>query len=146
MTFSFEEINPMLQDTMDGFETFNDRFSNVFDNFWKKSLSNLSNFPPCDIIKNSDTDYTIRLAVAGYNKDDLKISLKNNYLVIKGENKENKTKDVSYVHKGIATRQFEHVIYLSPSFNIRNASLNNGMLEINLESKQEENTQNIKID
>jgi molecular chaperone IbpA len=92
-----------------------------------------------------DTKYEIEMAIAGFAKEDITISVKENSLVVEGGSK--KTKDESYVHKGIAARTFTQSFVLGDYVEVTNAKLENGILTISLDRKvpEEKKPKTIKI-
>ncbi len=72
----------------------------------------------------------ITLAVAGFSRDQLDVSVEDNQLSIRGKQDDDKTK--TYLHRGIAARQFQRTFVLADGIEIRNASLDNGLLSIDL--------------
>lgn len=88
-------------------------------------------YPPYNIIKvDDDEHYLIEIAAAGFTKDDIDISLKENQLTVTGS----KGGDgADYVHKGIAARDFEQNFALADDVNVTSASMDNGILVIELE-------------
>ena len=72
----------------------------------------------------------ITLAVAGFSREQLDVSVEDNQLSIRGKQDDDKTK--TYLHRGIAARQFQRTFVLADGIEIRNASLDNGLLSIDL--------------
>ena len=89
------------------------------------------NYPPYNVVR-EDTRYTIEVAVAGFDETELSIELTNNELVIKGEKVESK-KDTAYLHKGIASRNFNLLFALADIVEVTGASVKNGILSVGLE-------------
>jgi len=110
--------------------------------FFKKSVGfdwlNLaekptSTYPPCNIIKTGDNSYVISYAIAGFGEDDIEIEVKDNILTVIGKVADNSNdKNIVYLHKGIATRQFKQSFTLDRFIEVQDATLSNGMLHINL--------------
>ncbi len=97
------------------------------------------NYPPYDIEQIDDKKTCITLAVAGFDDEDLDITLQNRQLVIKGKLKageENKNR--KFLYRGIATRQFQRVFMLAEGMEIKEASLSKGLLKIMLERNEPE--------
>jgi len=91
-------------------------------------------FPPYNIQKAGDDHYRITMAVAGFSQDELSISTENNRLVVTGEKAEEKeTDDNAFLYRGIATRSFERRFNLAEHVRVTGASLDNGLLHIELE-------------
>ena len=92
------------------------------------------NYPPYNIERTGDNAYRISVAVSGFGKDELSIVAKENTLTIKGEKVANEqSKDKSEVlYRGIASRAFERVFQLADFVLVKNASLENGLLHVEL--------------
>jgi molecular chaperone IbpA len=90
-------------------------------------------YPPYNIERVSENAYRISVAVAGFTEADLSIETKENTLTIRGEkqtNNEEKTGDVLY--QGIAARNFERGFQLADYVKVKGASLENGLLHVDL--------------
>ena len=72
----------------------------------------------------------ITLAVAGFTRDQLEITLEENQLVIRGRQVDDKERD--YLHRGIAARQFQRAFLLADGLEVQGADLSNGLLSIDL--------------
>ena len=72
----------------------------------------------------------ITLAVAGFTRDQLEVTLEDNQLTIRGRQADDKSRE--FLHRGIATRQFQRTFVLADGIEVRSAELNNGLLEIDL--------------
>jgi len=72
----------------------------------------------------------ITLAVAGFTRDQLEITLEENQLVIRGRQQDDKTRH--YLHRGIAARQFQRSFLLADGMEVLGAELANGLLAIDL--------------
>ena len=113
-------------------------FDSIFEEFDRMLESTErynSNYPPYNIRKISDNDYKIEVALAGYSKDDIELELKDSTLTVRNKQKEKVVNDVSndVIHKGISTRQFERAFTISEDIKVKNAELQNGLLNIVLE-------------
>lgn len=95
-------------------------------------------YPPYNIKKIGDYEYVVELAVAGFEKEELDIELHESILTIKGHtNLSTQLEDgveVTYLHKGIAERDFIRTFNLADTIKITKADLVNGMLKIYLEN------------
>jgi HSP20 family molecular chaperone IbpA len=80
----------------------------------------------------------ITLAVAGFTRDELEITLKDSQLVVHGRQQEDKSRD--YLYRGIAARQFTRTFVLADGIEVRSADLANGLLSIDLERPEPERT------
>ena len=109
-------------------------YDNIFDHFndMFESSELQTNYPPYDIIKNSDTKYDIQVALAGYSKSDIIVEVKDNTLSIKSVKKDVDDK-IEVLHKGIARRYFERHFTISDDVKVNSAELKNGLLVVSLE-------------
>jgi molecular chaperone IbpA len=91
-------------------------------------------YPPYNIERTGDNAYRISLAVSGFAQNELSIVAKENTLTIKGEKVVNENgKDKSEVlYRGIAARAFERVFQLADFVVVKNASLEHGLLHVDL--------------
>jgi molecular chaperone IbpA len=105
-------------------------FERVFDLLEAASAQPADNWPPFDTVKLDDDTYRITMAVAGFRRDELDISLQSNLLVVSGEHKtENKGE---YLHRGIANRPFVRRFELAEHVQVASAQLADGLLTIML--------------
>ena len=72
----------------------------------------------------------ITLAVAGFNRDELDVTVEESQLVIRGRQQDDKTRE--YLHRGIAARQFQRTFVLADGIEVMGADLKNGLLSIDL--------------
>lgn len=106
-----------------------------FDNF-ERTLDRLSKstnegYPPYNIEQTAENKLRITLAVAGFTMDDLSVQIEDNQLVIRGKRQEEPNERV-YLHRGIATRQFQRAFVLAEGIEVNGASLDNGLLNVDL--------------
>jgi molecular chaperone IbpA len=122
-------------------------FDRLFDFLENSARSEQTdNYPPFDIEKLGDDRYRITLAVAGFRREDLEIIARQNLLVITGRKAENRNKDGSYLHMGIATRAFERRFELADFVRVEHADLQDGLLSIDLVREIPEAMKPRKID
>jgi molecular chaperone IbpA len=107
-----------------GFNRELDRLSTVH------NLATRQAYPPYDILKLDEDTYRLSLAVAGFSKTDINVSVDNGTLIIKGEIAE--VTDVEVVHKGIAARKFTRTFALGEYMEVSSAELKDGMLTVNI--------------
>jgi molecular chaperone IbpA len=91
-------------------------------------------YPPYNIERTGENAYRISVAVSGFAQSELSIVAKENTLTIKGEkvaNENNKDKS-EVIYRGIAARAFERVFQLADFVAVKNASLENGLLHVDL--------------
>ena len=93
--------------------------------------TNSQSYPPYDLLKLDEDTYRISLAVAGFTKENIDVSVDNRTLVIKGEITE--VLDAEVVHKGIASRKFARSFALGEYMEVTGADLKDGMLHINVD-------------
>jgi molecular chaperone IbpA len=92
-----------------------------------------TNYPPYNVITTEDEDiFFIELAVAGFAKEDLDVSVKEQVLTVKGEIKDSEN-EPTYAHRGIAARKFSREFALGEFIEVTGAVAENGMLKISLE-------------
>ena len=89
-------------------------------------------FPPVNVIKKDDYNFTLELAVAGYKQDEIEITSERNSLKVTGRKAE--TDERNYLVKGIAGRKFSRQFVLSDTIVVRDANLADGILSIDLEN------------
>ena len=117
-------------------------FDELFNKF--SDTMKVAGYPPYNIKKTSDNTYVIEMAVAGFGRQDIELTLGDGVLSIKGELKTDEKND--YLFKGIADRAFTRKFTLADTIEIKNADLINGMLRIWLEKFIPEHKKNKKID
>ena len=88
-------------------------------------------YPPYDLLKLDEDTYKLSLAVAGFSKDDINVSVDNGTLIVKGELVE--VTDAEVVHKGIATRKFTRTFALGEYMEVTGAEMKDGMLHIDID-------------
>jgi HSP20 family molecular chaperone IbpA len=90
-------------------------------------------YPPYNIEKlpeGGEGDLRITLAVAGFGRDDIAITVENHQLIVRG--KQNEAGDKTFLHRGIAARQFLRSFVLADGIEVKAAALENGLLKIDL--------------
>jgi len=93
-------------------------------------------YPPYNIEHTSENRLKITLAVAGFRADDLSVSVEDNQLVIRGRMSE--PADKTFLHRGIASRQFQRRVVLAEGIDVVGAELRHGLLTIELERPRQE--------
>ena len=106
-----------------------DRIWNELDTALTAGVEQTNAFPRHNIVKQSDENYLIELALAGYDLDDLSVELEEGLLVITGEKADD---DVEYLHKGISTKKFRRTFRLADFVKVEDAQFENGLLSIQL--------------
>ena len=90
---------------------------------------NASNFPPYSISSNEDGSSNIEIALAGYSKEDVNVSLQDSVLSISSEGTE-KPNNKNYTYKGIANRKFVTKFAIGKYHEVQDATMENGMLVV----------------
>ena len=108
-------------------------FDRVFDNLTRyvEHNSTSTGFPPYNIRKGGDYNFVIEMALAGFSKKDIEIEVKEGLLTVRSikENDENDNPQ----YRGISYRKFTRNFTLADDIVVNDASLENGMLKIDLE-------------
>ena len=133
---------------MNRMSIFNSPFLLGFDQFERTidRISKLSSdsYPPYNIEQISQNSLRITVAVAGFKKNELDVSLEGNQLQIRG-NKKDDVGDKIYIHRGIATRQFQRNFVLAEGIEVKEASMDDGLLFVDL-TQPINNDQSVKIE
>lgn len=121
-TFDF---SPLFRSTV-GF----DRLSRMLES----GALDAPSYPPYNIVALDEDNYRITMAVAGFAQDDLEITAKENQLVVAGRVAERNKLDenATYLHRGIAERAFERRFQLADHIRVVGASMENGLLTVEL--------------
>ncbi|TWB54450.1 Hsp20 family protein [Nitrospirillum viridazoti] len=104
-----------------------DQFERTLDRISKSAAEG---YPPYNIEQVGDDGLRISLAVAGFTFDDLQVQTEDNQLIIRGRQQDDKSR--IYLHRGIAARQFQRSFVLADGIEVLGASLDNGLLHIDL--------------
>src|SRR3984885_6445190 len=104
-----------------------DHFERAFDRVSKVSSDG---YPPYNIEQVGENSLRITLAVAGFAMSDLKLTIEDNQLVVRGRQSDDENR--VYLHRGIAARQFQRSFVLAEGIEVRGAWLDNGLLHIDL--------------
>jgi HSP20 family molecular chaperone IbpA len=91
-------------------------------------------YPPYNIEEASPGRLNITLAVAGFAPDELAVTVEENQLVIRG--KQTESTDKTFLHRGIAARQFQRAFVLAEGIEVTGARLANGLLSVELERRK----------
>ena len=110
-------------------------FDTMFDAL-ERRLANSSvdkNYPPHNVRRTDENQYEIQMAVTGFNKDEIAVTLEDDVLVIRGESKTpNENADMVYIHRGLATRDFVKEFPLAEHIEVAGAEIKNGLLTVKL--------------
>ena len=94
----------------------------------------LTSYPPYNIAKISEDKYVIELAVAGFKREEIDITLEDNKLTVQGNAKKDEDGNKTYYHRGIALRNFTRVFTLADTVVVNSADLVDGMLVVELQN------------
>jgi len=103
-------------------------FEDVFTRFFQMQEYD-SVYPFYNIKKVDDENYSLEMALAGWKKSDIKVTVENGVLTVNGSVEKNTDK---YIHKGVAQRAFTKRLQLSEYVECKGAKLEDGMLKVRL--------------
>ena len=115
--------------------TFKDLFDPLFigfDRFFENYSSANNSYPPYNVVKTSDTEYIVEIAVAGFGKEDIEITEQDGVLKIEGAHSDEHPEG-QYLHRGVAARKFVRMFNLHDDIKVVEADIRNGLLQIRLE-------------
>jgi molecular chaperone IbpA len=108
-------------------------FDTIFENFETRFANQINqNYPPYNVVKRDEDHYEVQIAVSGFRKDEIDLTVENNELLIKGVKFE-ETDTAEYLHRGLAARNFERAFTLGQYLEVDNAEIKDGLLIIKLE-------------
>ena len=130
MTTSTLSLFNKLRPVSVGFDSVFDHFESLFN----ESPSLHTNYPPYDILKTDEHSYVIELAVAGFSKKDIAVTVENGVLTVESDRKGNaESSGQEIIHRGISKRYFKKSFSISDDVEIRGAELKDGLLRISME-------------
>ena len=112
-----------------GFDTMFDQMERRYSN----SVNN--NYPPHNILRTGENQYEIQIAVTGFDKSEISVTVESNVLTVTGEGAESirhENPEIVYLHRGLATRDFAKEFPLAEHIEVVGAETKNGMLTIKL--------------
>ena len=108
-------------------------FDTMFDTLERRFANSVSNnYPPHNLIKTGENQYEIQLAVTGFTKEEIAVTVEDNILIIKGESMTTDYAPEAYLHRGLATRDFSKEFPLAEHIEVVGAETKNGMLTVKL--------------
>ena len=116
------DLSPLYRATV-GF----DNLTRLFD----ATLNDAPSYPPYNIAKAGEDAYRITFAVAGFADKDLDVQVENHTLTVRGKTSQDETA-TTYLHRGIAGRSFERKFELADHIQVTGATMENGLLHIDL--------------
>ena len=130
MTTSTLSLFNKLRPVSVGFDSVFDHFESLFND----SPSLHTNYPPYDIVKTDEHSYVIELAVAGFSKKDIAVTVENGVLTVESDREGNaESSGQEIIHRGISKRYFKKSFSISDDVEIRGAELKDGLLRISME-------------
>ena len=130
MTTSTLSLFNKLRPVSVGFDSVFDHFESMFN----ESPSLHTNYPPYDILKTDEHSYVIELAVAGFSKKDIAVTVENGVLTVESDREGNTANSgQEIIHRGISKRYFKKSFSISDDVEIRGAELKDGLLRISME-------------
>lgn len=120
-----------------------DQIFNDFDTRFANQVAN--NYPPFNILKRTEDHYEIQVAVAGFSREEIDVTVENNELVITGTKIE-EPDTADYLHRGLAARNFERVFRLTQYLEVEGAEFRDGLLIVKIERHVPEALKPRKID
>src|SRR5579859_1723080 len=122
------DLAPLYRSTV-GF----DRLFSLLDQGLEGGAGAAPGYPPYNIERTGENAYRVSVAVAGFNEPELSVEAKENTLTIRGEkNAKDEGKRGEVLYQGIAARTFERVFQLADFVQVKGASLENGLLHVDL--------------
>jgi molecular chaperone IbpA len=120
-----------------------DRLFDEMDRMFMNSAQSNS-YPPYNIVSRTENEYEVQLAVAGFSEEQLNVVYEQGILRIEGTSSK-VDEDVTYLHKGVAARNFRREFRLADHVEVADAGLKNGMLTVTLRRIVPEELQPKKI-
>ena len=109
-------------------------FDRMFDQFESRFANQINNnYPPYNVIKTSEEQYVIELAIAGFKKSEITIEVEQDQLSIKGEISRESDENWQYLHRGLSSRNFSRQFQLAADMVVKGAVIMDGILTIQLE-------------
>ena len=97
------------------------------------STPNDQGYPPYNVVKLDDNNFVIELAVAGFGKDSINLTVQDSVLSIEGSQETDDGDEANYLHKGISSRKFRRTFDLADYVEVTDATVKDGVLKVTLE-------------
>ena len=108
-------------------------FDSLFDDLTRMTSQQSLNYPPYNIVKQTEDTFYIEVATAGFSEGEIEVNLDNRVLTIKGQVARDDDATYEYLHRGISSRDFVREFTLAEHVEVVNASQKDGILKIYLE-------------
>jgi molecular chaperone IbpA len=89
-------------------------------------------YPPYNVVRHDDDNYEIQIAVAGFDKDEITVEVDQNQLNIKGKRADEDEAEITYLHRGLAARDFTRSFTLAEHIEVGEGRIKNGVLKVGL--------------
>ena len=123
----FNQLRPLSV----GFDNVFDHFESMFDSDFRLPTVN---YPPYNIVKTGTNKYDIEVALAGFGKKDIDVSVENGVLTIESKVEEkDKDEDGNTIYKGISKRYFKRSFTIADDVEVKGAELKDGLLKVSME-------------
>ena len=123
----FNQLRPLSV----GFDDVFNHFESMFDSDFRLPTVN---YPPYNIVKTGTNKYDIEVALAGFGKKDIDVSVENGVLTIESKVEEkNKDEDGNTIYKGISKRYFKRSFTIADDVEVKGAELKDGLLKVSME-------------
>jgi molecular chaperone IbpA len=111
-------------------------FDTMFDQMERRFATQVNNnYPTHNILKTGENQYEIQIAVTGFEKNEISVTVESNVLSVTGEGSESirhENPEIVYLHRGLATRDFAREFPLAEHIEVNGAEIKNGMLIVKL--------------
>lgn len=123
------DLSPLFRSTV-GF----DRMTSLLETASRMDSNAANSYPPYNIERQSEDEYRITMAVAGFTLEDLEIEVQDQAVTVRGRQGDADIADenTTFLHRGIATRAFERRFHLADHIRVAGAKLENGLLHVEL--------------
>lgn len=109
-------------------------FDSIFDRLLSTTANQTTNYPPYNIIKQTDDKYVLELATAGFREGEIDVTVEKSTLIVTGNKIASQTEDsAEYLHRGISARSFQRTFTIGEYVEVVGASVEDGILTIELE-------------
>ena len=123
----FNQLRPLSV----GFDDVFNHFESMFDSDFRLPTVN---YPPYNIVKTGTNKYDIEVALAGFGKKDIDVSVENGVLTIESKVEEkDKDEDGNTIYKGISKRYFKRSFTIADDVEVKGAELKDGLLKVSME-------------
>ena len=109
-------------------------FDRVFDNLLNHThnMATSTGFPPYNIVKHDEYEFSIEMALAGFSKEDIEVVVEDGTITVKSVF-DDKVENAEVLHRGISQKKFTRKFTIADDIEVKGAELKNGLLEILLE-------------